>query len=159
MKDKPTPQELRELLWQRQLSAAERARVAGQPELRAELELETRLNDALTQLPAVKVSSNFTARVLQAIDREDTFPQTNARRWSWTRWLPRLAVSTAAIAFAAISWQHHEMNQRRTAIAQSLAQVAETSAMPGVEVLANYDAIQRMGQSQHADEQLLALMQ
>lgn len=158
MKDKPTSEELRELLWRRSLTEAERARAAD-PELRAELELEARLSDALEQLPVVPVSSNFMARVLQAIDREEARPQTAGWRWSWTRWLPRMAVSLAVVVFATISWQHYEAGQRRAAIAQSVAQVAQVDAVPPVDVLVNYDAIQRMGQAQHADEKLLALMQ
>ena len=159
MKDKPTSDELREILWRRPLTEAERARAAGQPVLRAELELEARLNHSLAQLPEVKVSSNFTARVLQAIDRDEARPQTAGWRWSWPRWLPRMAVGTAMVAFVAVSWQHYEVNQHRAAIANSLAQVAVASSVPAVEALDNYDAIQRMGQAQHADEALLALMQ
>jgi len=159
MKDKPTSEELRELLWRRQLSEAERARAAGSPELRADLDLEARLTQALEQLPTVPVSSNFTARVMQTIDREEARPRAATWSWSWTRWLPRVAVTTAVVAFAAFSWQHHEVSARRALLAQSLAQVAGSSALPGVEALKNYEVIQRMGQAQPADDALLALMQ
>jgi hypothetical protein len=159
MKNKPTSEELRELLWRRQLTEAERAKAAKQPENRAELELEARLTVALTQLPTVPVSSNFTARVLQAIDREDARPQVSGWHWSWTRWLPRVAVTAAMLALAAVTWQQHELTLRRTALAQSVAQVATSAALPGVDALANYDAIKRMGQTQPADDALLALMQ
>ena len=163
MKDKPISDELREILWRRQPSDAERARAAGQPEFRAELELETRLNDALAQLPAARVSSNFTARVMQAIDLEEARAQRPGWRssWhlSWPRLLPRLAATLAVVAFAALSWQHHEISQHRLAMAQSLALVAGSPASPGVDALDNYEAIQRMGQSQPADDKLLALMQ
>src|ERR1700678_2294224 len=126
MNDKSTSDDLRELLWRRSPNKAERARAAGQPEWRAELELEARLTEALAKLPTVPVSSNFTARVLQAIDREEARPQTSGWKWSWTRWLPRVAVTMAAVAVAAVSWQQHELTLRRTALAQSVAQVATT---------------------------------
>jgi len=159
MKDKPTSEELRELLWRRPLTEAERARAAGQPEIRAELELETRLTDALAHLPKAKVSSNFTTRVMQAVDREEAQAQRSRWQWSWHRWLPRVAITTAAVVLAGLSWQQHEITARRSALAQSLVQVASATSLPGVEALKNYDAIQRMGQAQPADDALLALMQ
>jgi hypothetical protein len=159
MKDQPTSEELRELLWRRSLTTAERARLAAPSVSSAELELEARLTATLEQLPTVPVSSNFTARVLQAIDRDEARSEASVRRWSWTRWLPRVTVSTAMLALAAVTWQQHELTARRTAIAHSVAQIATSAALPGVDALANYDAIKRMGQAQPADDALLALMQ
>ena len=159
MKDKPTSQELRELLWRRPLTEAERARATSEPHWRADLELEARLTEALLHLPKATVSTNFTARVMEAIDREDAEAQRSGWQWSWTRWLPRVAIATAAIVFAGLSWQQHEITQRRSALAQSLGQVASATTLPGVDALNNYDAIQRMSQAQPADDALLALMQ
>jgi hypothetical protein len=159
MKDKPLSDELRELMWRGRLTDAERARTAGRPEALAELELEARLNEALAALPAVSVPSNFTTRVMQAIDREEARERAGGWRWSWPGWLPRVAVTAVVLTFAAVSWQRHELNEQRSAIAHSLVQVAEASSLPGVEALDNYEAIQRMSQTQHADETLLALMQ
>lgn len=157
MKDEPTADGLREKAWRGQLTDAERA--ATGPELQAELAQEARLNAALGRLPEVQVSSNFTARVLQAIDREEAAGRARGWRWSWPRLLPRVAVTIAVVAFAALSWQHYELRQRLVPIARSVAVVTDTSSVPGVEALDNYEAIQRMGQAQHADDTLLALMQ
>ena len=159
MKDKPISDELRELLWRRPLSEAEQLRAGDRPETRAELELEARLNAALEQLPPAQVPSNFTARVLQAIDLDEARPATRGWHWTLPRWIPRLAVTAAVVAVSAISWQHHEVVQQRVALARSVAAVAESSALPGVEALKNYDVIQRMTQSQRPDDALLALMQ
>ena len=159
MNDKPISDELRELLWRRPLSEAEQLRAGDRPETRAELELEARLNAALEQLPPAQVPSNFTARVLQAIDLEEARPAARGWRWALPRWVPRLAVMAAVVAVSAFSWQHHEVVQQRVALARSVAAVAESSALPGVEALKNYEVIQRMGQSQKADDDLLALMQ
>jgi hypothetical protein len=159
MKDKPLSDELRELLWRRRLTDAERARAAGRPEVLAELELDARLTDALAQLPAAQVPSNFTARVLQAIDREDARPQTLDGRWFWTRWLPRVAVTAAVVACAAVTWQRHELNEHRTAIVQAISHLAGSSSLSPVEALDNFDAIQRMGQPQSADQKLLSLLE
>jgi negative regulator of sigma E activity len=159
MKNKPLTDELRELLWRRRLTDAERARAAGRPEVLAELELDARLTNALAQLPAAQVPSNFTARVLQAVDREEAPPQTLDGRWFWTRWLPRVAVTAAVVACAAVTWQRHELNEHRTAIVHTMAQLAGSSSLSPVEALDNYDAIQRMGQAQPADQKLLALLE
>jgi hypothetical protein len=159
MKDKPLPDELRELLWRGRLTDAERARVVSQPEGLAEVELEGRLNEALARLPGVSVSSNFTARVMQAVEREDVRSRAGGGRWFWPRWLPRVAVTAVVAAFAAVSWQHHEITAQRSAIARSIVQVTASSPLPGVEALDNFEAIQRMGQAQSADEKLLALLQ
>ncbi len=159
MKDKPISDELRELLWRRSLSDAERLRAGDRPETQAELELEARLNAALEQLPAAPVPSNFTARVLQAIDLEASRPADRGWRWALPRWMPRLAVTAAVVAVSALSWQHHEVVKQRFALARSVVAVAESSALPGVEALKNYEVIQRMGEAQQPDEKLLALMQ
>lgn len=159
MKDKLISDELRELLWRRPLSEAERLRAGDRPETRAELDLEARLNAALEQLPAAPVPANFAARVQQAIDLEDYRQAATGWRWSLPRWVPRLAVTAAVVAASAFSWQHHEVVQQRVALARSVATVAESSALPDVEALKNYDAIQRMGEAQPPDDKLLALMQ
>ena len=159
MNDKPISEELRELLWRRPLSEAEQLRAGDRPETRAELDLEARLNAALDQLPAAPVPSNFTNRVLQAIDLEESRPATRGWRWALPRWIPRLAVTATVVAVSALSWQHHEVVQQRAALARSVATVAESSGLPGVEALKNYDVIQRMSESQRPDDKLLALMQ
>jgi hypothetical protein len=123
------------------------------------LELDAHLTEILTQLPAASVPSNFTTRVLQAVELEEARSQANGRRWFLVRWLPRVAVTAAVLVFAGVAWQQHELVAQRTAMAHTLARVTEVSAVPGVEALNNFDAIQRMGQAQPPDEALLALMQ
>jgi len=158
MKDQPLSDDLREAVWRRRLTDAERARTAGRPEVLADLELDARLTDALAQLPAARVPTNFTARVLQAVDREEARTQTRYGRWFLTLWLPRVAATAAVVACAALSWQHHELHEQRTAMVRSIAQVAESTALPGVEALDNFEAIQRMSQAQPPDKELLALL-
>ena len=51
----------------------------------------------------------------------------------------------------------HEIDNRRVEIAKSVALVASAQQLPSVEALKNFDAIQRMSQPAHADEELLAL--
>jgi hypothetical protein len=70
---------------------------------------------------------------------------------------PRVAVAAAMLIFAGISVQRYEGNSQRTALAKNIAQMAAAQPLPSVDALNNFDAIQRM--SQHADDQLLTLMQ
>ena len=111
----------------------------------------------LSRLPDAPAASNFTARVMQQIDLEES---RRARKWdfifNWRAFLPRIAVATVAIVFAGLTLQHHELAAQRQQVAQSVALVAETP-MPDVDALKNFDAIRRMSQPAHADEELLAL--
>lgn len=116
--------------------------------------LQNELRELLSRLPDAPVASNFTARVMQAIDLEES---RRARKWNFIfnrhAFLPRAAVATVAILFAGLTFQHHELNEQRQRVAQSVALVP----MPDVDALKNFDAIQRMSQPAYADEELLAL--
>jgi hypothetical protein len=154
--DNLTPEQ-RESLWRRGPAGQKRAELDGQPEL----ELEAHLTDALTRIPDVPVPSNFTSRIMDAIDLEEARSARSKRGWwNWHALLPRVAVAMAVLLFAAIGVEHYETVQNhRTEMAASLHTVASTSAVPDVDALNNFDTIQRMGQSAHADTDLLAALQ
>jgi MFS superfamily sulfate permease-like transporter len=160
MKGKPIQNPWRELIWRRKLNETERAELRAQPETQADLDLESRLTEVLGRLPDAAVPSNFTARVLQAIEREELQGVRKRRGywWNWRLLLPRAAVAAAVVVMAGLMIQRHELTVHRTKLAQSVAQVAVAQPMPSVEALKNFNAIQRMSQP-HADEQLLALLQ
>lgn len=149
------PSNLREALWRRKLSDAKRAELCSQPEL----ELEARLTEAITKIPDASVPSNFTARVLAAVELEDN-KATRSRGWNWRLLWPRVAVAAAVLIFAGVSLQHYEVKARRAELAENLASVTRMQT-PSIEALENLDAIQRMSQSQtgHADTELLADLQ
>ena len=71
----PRYHELIETSWRRKLSPAEeselRALTAVDAEMRADWDAEAALNQGLSTLPEVPVPSNFTARVMQAINAEE----------------------------------------------------------------------------------------
>jgi len=119
---------------------------------------DQQLDAYLRKLPNVPVSSNFTARVMQQIEREAAVPQSRALRWNlwFHRFLPHTAVAAVLLVaggFAMHTWKVHE----RTEIVSSLKEVAKVS--PGPDVLVDLDAIRRMSQQSSADDELLALMQ
>jgi len=154
--DNQSPAE-RERLWRRPVSGAERAAWRGQPEL----ELEARLTEALAQLPDAAVPSNFTARVMASIDLEETrSARARGWRWNWHVLLPRMAVTTAIVLFTGLGFQQYQVSHRRTELARTVSLVASaTVPVPSAEVLENLDVIQRMGQTSHADTELLTDLQ
>jgi hypothetical protein len=148
-----------ESLWRRKLSGAERAELRARPEL----ELEARLTDSLAQLPNVPVPSNFTARVLDAIELEEARSARSAKasgwRWSWHLLLPRVAVTAAVLLFAGVGFQRYEAGLHRAEMAHSLSVVASAKTVPSLDALNNFDTIQSMSQSGRADTELLADLQ
>jgi hypothetical protein len=153
MENKPVNPE--ESLWRRTLSAAERDALRAQPGL----ELEAQLTQSLAKIPDAPVPSNFTARVLADIERAEMQPE-RSQIWAlnWRLLWPRAAVAVAVLIFAGVSLQCYETNAQRTALVKNLA-VAARAPSPGVDALENLDAIQRMSQSSHADNELLAALQ
>jgi len=121
--------------------------------------LDARLNAALRRLPDAPLPSNFTARVLDAIDLDEAQAARAARHWNWRLLFPRVAVAAAVLVFAGISIQRYEAGARRLEITKSVAMIATTPGQPSVDALENLEAIQRMSQSAHADGQLLADLQ
>ncbi|HTX21245.1 MAG TPA: hypothetical protein VMD27_05265 [Candidatus Aquilonibacter sp.] len=119
-------------------------------------ELQNELQKMLSRLPDAPVASNFTARLMRAVEAEES---RRPRRWTfnWRVFLPRTAVAAVAVLFAGLAIQHHELNVQRAAFAKDVRLVAETP-MPSVDALKNFDAIQRMSQPAHADQDLLALL-
>lgn len=149
------PDNLRESLWRRKLSEAERAGLRAQPDL----ELELRLTDALAKIPDAPVPSNFTSRVMAAIELDEKAAErSRGWAWNWRRLWPRVAVAAAVLIFAGVSIQRHETHSQRLALAKNVARLS-VAPPPSVEALDNFDAIQRMSQSAHADGELLADLQ
>jgi hypothetical protein len=156
---KEEPLESSELFWRRKLTDAERAELRGQPEISAELELESRLTETLAKMPDAAVPSNFINLVLQAVELGES---RHSRKWNfnwdWHALLPRIAVSAAVVLFAGLAFHRYELTTQRTALARNVALIAGSQPLPSVDALKNFDAIQRMSQPR-ADEELLALMQ
>ena len=159
MKNEPLQNHLRELAWRRKLTEAEQAGLRAHPETQADLELESRLSEALARVPDAPVPSNFTARVLQAIEREDARGvPTRGGSWYWRVLVPRVAVAAVVVGFAGLAYQHHEFD-RRVALAKDVALLAQAQPVPSIEALKNFDAIQRLSQTPpRADDELLALL-
>lgn len=160
MNHNPRYNDLRELSWRRKLTDAEerelRALLATDTAARSDWEAEAELNDVLLRLPDAPVASNFTARVLRAVEREtDT---TRTRGWSlWRylpRWVPKAALAGCALLLGVFGYQRHQKMET----ARSVARISEVASLPEPELLRDFDAIRQLGQTPAPDEELLALL-
>ena len=166
MTNDPIYKHLRELSWQRRLTGPKeaelRAWLSAHPEAQADWEAEAGLNASLSRLPDVPVPGNFTARVLQAIEREAA---AELRRrdgkwltWPWRRWLPRVAFAVVVVGTGLVSYQQVDAANRRK-LAESVAVVSAVSSLPGPDILKDFDAIQALNSTPPPDEVLLLVFQ
>jgi hypothetical protein len=154
--------QLREQGWRRKLTDAEevevRAYLAAHPEAQPDWQTEIGLNAALGKLPDAPVPSNFTARVLQAVERETAGASRGfASNWSWHSLLPRAAVAAVVIGLGLISFQRYEA-AKRAEMVRSIVAVADVQSLPSPAVLKDFDAIQ-LSSAAAADPELIKLMQ
>jgi anti-sigma factor RsiW len=159
----PFYEKLREISWRRKLNSAEerelRDWLATHPEARESLELDTGLTEALGKMPDVPVASNFTARVLEAVER-DAKAEERAQKSQWNiwrrlpRWLPRVASATVVVTAGLLAYLHNNsVEARQRAAVQRVAGIP----LPNPEILTNFEAIRMVSATPAPDEQLLAL--
>ena len=166
MTNDPIYERLRELSWRRNLTAGEaaelRAWLAAHPDALAGWEAEAGLTEALGQLADAPVASNFTARVLQAVEREDAARLRHQRQkwqvWRGWRWLPKVAVAAVVLGAGLISYEQAAKAARRAEYARSVAAVSDVSSLPGPEALKDFGAIRVSNPTPVADEELLAAL-
>ncbi len=156
MKSKPSG--WREWVWRRPLTATERAAVGTEPDFAlADLELEIRLTEGLKQIPDAPVASNFTARLLAAVDREEAVRVTSRSwHWNWRVVFPRVVATAVILVFTGTVWERYEVRSERSRLVKNIAQVTYSKQVPSLEAIYNFDAIQRMSQPVAADKELQA---
>ena len=155
-------EKLKEASWRRKLTAQEEAALnnhfARHAEARTQWEEESGLSELLDKLPDAPVSTNFTARVLQEVQREagPRFGREHGiLRWPRFNWLPKIAVASLIVCGGFVSLQQY----KRTKIAHDLVAVssAATATLPQ-QWLEDFDAISRLSQPP-VDNELLAALQ
>jgi hypothetical protein len=158
----PFYEKLREISWRRKLNSTEerelREWLDAHPEAQESLELEAGLTEALGKMPDVPVASNFTARVLRAVEREAKVEARDQSRWKmWRglrRWLPRVASATVVVVAGLLAYLHsNSVEAMQRAAVKQVAGVP----LPSPEILTNFDAIRIVSATPAPDEQLLAL--
>ena len=158
--------ELVETSWRRPLNDEEQARLrsllAASAKTQADWEDELVLNQALGRLPTPQVSSNFTALVMQAVDREEATlqPRTFIERLreSFQRRAPRVAW---ALALALVVWLGVRQHQRSShhELATGLATLAHLAAVPDPKALEDMEAIQQLSyRPALEDEQIFTVL-
>ncbi len=168
MRDDAAEQELRERLWRRPLTPAEEVglrSVLGQPpQAQQDWEADQLLSTGLARLPQTPVPTNFTARVLRAIEREQRAAHRSRglswRIWTW-RWLPRAAVAAVVVSAGLVSYREVNEAQHRTQVADSVRAVsaAGVKVIPSPNILENFDDILAMDRAVAPDEDLLKALQ
>ncbi len=153
---------------QRELTSAESGRLeelaSQHPEIRDHLDEEMRLNGLLDRLPDAPLSSNFTARVVEAARRSE-LPGSAARRRRLFGWLPMHWVRAAAAAFTALilAWIVQDQRQmaKRAELADNLSLIASVAIAPdtGIEALTHFDEINQLGEQPIVDDELLAALE
>jgi len=145
--------ELLEAASKRKLTSEEEARLQAlfleSPDAQMAWEEEMALSDALRQMPEAPVASNFTARVMQAVEYEQAG---QGRPAAWLHWLRLLVWSRKAVAGGALACLiagvfYTQQIVARDEKAKNLATVSSVAQLPGVEVLKDFDMIQRLGQA------------
>jgi hypothetical protein len=171
------PKKLSEALkrgWLRSVEQAEiHQHLMDHPERREACEEDLGLNQLLQQLPNVPVSSNFTAQVLSEVKRQPVQETLHTNRTGpiqvlrlfRAHWLLKLAGLAAVFCMSLLGYQQYQSANRK----QMVLSVAEASKLaPGsmLELLENFDAIQRLNQvpgdtgaQLKVDKELLAALQ
>jgi anti-sigma factor RsiW len=159
-------QEIKEAGWRRTLSSDEEAALqkflAAHPEAREAWGEETALTRLLERLPAPPVSSNFTARLLQAV--QNAPPRRAWRDWfAPAQWLPvgltaRVAMCSMMICLGLFSFREYQV-VHRVRMARELASVSRVAALPSMEWLKDFDTINNISQVKVADDDLLAALE
>jgi anti-sigma factor RsiW len=162
----PASQELAEQAWRRALTPDEQARLrqflAAHPEARSQWESEAALTRALHRLPPAPVSSNFTALVLQAVQRAPA-PSAWRRRlepasWLPAGWMPRLALGVTMVCISLLTVSATQTIQRQR-MARNLASVGALATLQPVDWLQNFQTIESLSRVQVADDVLLQVLQ
>ena len=159
-------QELAELAWRRSLTPGEQARLlrlfAAHPQARSRWESEAALTRALDRLPPAPVSSNFTALVLQAVQRAPARPawrrHFDLAAWLPAGWRPRVALGLTMVCLSLLTVRECQAIQRQK-MARDLASVGSLAGLQPVDCLQNFQTIANLSRVQVApDDALLAAL-
>lgn len=117
---------------------------------RAALVEELTLTRLLAERPKTPVSTNFTARVLEQAQRKSR--SSSSRRW-WRKF-PRLAIGFGVVAIAAAGILQYRTHTR----ARDIADVSSLAAMPKIEWLKDFEAIDRLNPVTPDDRDVLLVL-
>lgn len=144
--------DLLKLAVQRPLSSNELTRLRSlygtEPDGMEAMELDLRVTQSISQLPNVPVSSNFTAQVLQRVERVEGGRRVKAGSGFWgvlMRWVRPITVGSA-LAFVGVVGYLQYRTSARVEFAESVATLSTAAAVPPLELLQNFEAINQLSQ-------------
>src|SRR5689334_5176828 len=156
-------QALIEESWHHPLTPDEQSRLDGwlaaNPAGRLDWEMDLALTRELQRLPDAPLASNFTAQVMQAVDRES---RSAARRNSFAeqimQWFrrpaARLAWAMVLIGAGLFGYQQHRVNVRDE-MAKGLSVLASMATLSDPAVFENFDAVRSLSRAAPTDDEEL----
>jgi hypothetical protein len=164
--------ELRAASWRRRLTSTEEAEMqthlAAHPAAQVDWEEDLALTRQLQELPDAPLPSNFTARVLLAVEVEETTWQPSPhwlgiwwRGWSG-RLVPRLALLGLVVASGLVGFSRYH-DYARNQVARDVGKFLQVANIPGhgpgPQFFADFEAIQQLrAVSVSTDDDLLAAL-
>ena len=164
----PVYDELVRLSSRREPTVDDRLRIeallVAHPGLRARWEEDAAVSNALRGLADAPVSSNFTARVMEAIDLEERAAQRRAQPGGWRRWIggwrPRVGWGVALTTLMVLGVFERQSAQRARMARDVVTVSHELAALPDPKVLQDFDAINQLRHvSAVSDDELLRVLQ
>lgn len=164
MNHDPVYKRLLEIGWRRALTDAEqtelRVWIAAHPEAATDIKLETALNSVLTKPSSVPLSSNFTARVIAAIEQDKAAQHRASSRpkthW-WRIFVPRFAIATLVVVTITLGYRHN-VTTHRMELTDAAKKIAESRALSDVAVIEDFETIRSLNPAEATvDENLLAM--
>jgi hypothetical protein len=112
----------------------------------------------LDRLPPAPVSSNFTALVLQAVQRAPARPAWRRRfdpaSWLPAGWVPRVALGATMVCLSLLTVREYQTIQRQR-MARDLASVGSLASLEPVDWLQNFQTIKNLNRVQVAPDDAL----
>jgi hypothetical protein len=166
----PVYKRLRELSWRRRLAEAEEAELQSylteHPEAKEDWEREGELNHLLEHLPeAPPVASNFTARVLQAVELEAAAQEREHVRqgkgsgwWLPANWVRKAAAVCLVAGLGIMAYHQQQLNSQRIMV-RDVAEMTEVVSASDPDMITDFESIRRLSDSPpKADTEILALL-
>lgn len=126
------------------------------------------LDQCLQRLPDAPISSNFTAQVMAAVERERRAAELHSSRrfrlsngWGWLsrRWAHATLGVALTLGVCLFSFQQYQ-SARREEMAHSVVTVSSVAGLPPLELLEDFEAIRRLKYvPQDVDLELVAALQ
>jgi hypothetical protein len=118
------------------------------------------LNAALAKSPDAPLSSNFTARVMAAIERDEAAQHRSSARpqghW-WRVFIPRFAVATLVVVCVTLGYRHNTAVHRME-LTDAAKQIVEGRALSDLAVIEDFETIRSLNPAEAiVDENLLAM--